>query len=712
MPSNIKSGFNQNSTRPIGEISDHNFNWFIQLLRYLNIGLLDPRWETRHGCAQGLKSILHGLYPLGTSLTAQSDPKGDDMFPTIGCLLPLAFMEELLCSGISVMILDQFIDYEEGTCTMAPVRESCAQLVSYVAVIYPERFCFAVFLMGLKMAQHKRQWTIMYGGLLLLKYMLPLLRPDDKRDTTYVTDILNLLEHTLRSSVDDVVHASLQLVCSLQKAFLGTRRSQQSEETEALSAAGKAHSMEVRWQHNISSIRTSLPALVDLVILKTDTASSLSSYLPSLCPALSSCLSIETSKAGRSDAHVLCRIIAGATALLRLLQRIEASLALRSVVFSGLRQIFDTLSGVCFDNELHGHASEDSADGEIVTLNQYMIDLCFALNNTLCLPYRLAQSTGVLELEPKLLPSAPPASCAIIQDSESLSFAAMNTVQFVSATKVLVQSFVRAMRIIMLRSVRETMERESTSRVRSTISAVDEVAQETSNALMVTALCSIQQLSNDDIFSPGYVTTSPSTVSSSVIRVFNKVREENISHVDPAGALGPTAPSKLSCGRLGRESFKFISNFLGAVVAAACDVMLTPECEADVIRSAPEGGFDNREAFLCDSLAKFIFMPLINEITKLQQDYVSIKKSQMNTTTPMKRPLFKMIIGSKRIFSGSDLDSSKLDTILMLIEGLLDLLPWLVYVTRRRLRASMPLRGVYPIICIWQTISFMFVCLS
>ena len=97
-------------------------SWLARLVRFMVVGLLDPRWETRHGCSQGLTALTSALY-------------GAD---GCGARLPPFLVEDVVCSSLCVLVLDRFLDFGAGISATQPVKEAAGQLVACAS-----RFCRA-----------------------------------------------------------------------------------------------------------------------------------------------------------------------------------------------------------------------------------------------------------------------------------------------------------------------------------------------------------------------------------------------------------------------------------------------------------------------------------------------------------------------------------------------------------------------------------------
>ena len=136
------------------------------------IGLLDVRWETRHGCSLGLMGLLHGLglgtFPDSTELSdperssvliesfdneqllgfdtaererererelvhtvnppsshsAASSSTSSSTSTSVSSILPQYLVEDIICTGVCLLMLDRFIDLRASSSSgVSPARE-------------------------------------------------------------------------------------------------------------------------------------------------------------------------------------------------------------------------------------------------------------------------------------------------------------------------------------------------------------------------------------------------------------------------------------------------------------------------------------------------------------------------------------------------------------------------------------------------------------
>ena len=172
------------------------------------IGLLDVRWETRHGCSLGLMGVLHGLglggFPdpqnIGTfsnsfdslGTLGSSEKVGSNCSENVACFegvevevefsqqnestdgnilpsqdvtpiseqtssvqqvlttpkealtLPQYLVEDIVCTGLCLLVLDRFIDWRgSSSVTMSPAKEVMAYVCTFLR--FYVLFCFVLF---------------------------------------------------------------------------------------------------------------------------------------------------------------------------------------------------------------------------------------------------------------------------------------------------------------------------------------------------------------------------------------------------------------------------------------------------------------------------------------------------------------------------------------------------------------------------------------
>ncbi|KAK1863539.1 hypothetical protein I4F81_006094 [Pyropia yezoensis] len=201
----------------------------------LKYGLLEPRWEARHGAAVGLREILKahagsaGRFvpaPVVTKVAPPLPPaegEGDggaanaaavagaavapacpavDMSPAAAQARNYVVLEDVACRLLCVLALDRFGDYV-GDAVVAPVRETAAQaLASTAAVLPPDRVSALLgSVLALATAASVGRWEVRHAALLGVRYLLAV-RAD--LAALLLADAYPVIAAGLRDDDDDV----------------------------------------------------------------------------------------------------------------------------------------------------------------------------------------------------------------------------------------------------------------------------------------------------------------------------------------------------------------------------------------------------------------------------------------------------------------------------------------------------------------------------
>ncbi|KAL1452450.1 hypothetical protein WDU94_006681 [Cyamophila willieti] len=156
--------------------------------------LFSPVWEVRHGVATALREILK-VHGDGAGKTA-----GQTKQQMIAC--HLAWLEDITVRLLCVLALDRFGDFVSDQ-VVAPVRETCAQVLGVVmSLMSEEERVLRVVDVLLTLTQQKN-WETRHGGLLGLKYILAV-----KQDLvdSLLPRSLPLILSSLSDPVDDVAN--------------------------------------------------------------------------------------------------------------------------------------------------------------------------------------------------------------------------------------------------------------------------------------------------------------------------------------------------------------------------------------------------------------------------------------------------------------------------------------------------------------------------
>jgi TATA-binding protein-associated factor len=134
---------------------------FHTLCLVLRADLLDVSWHVRHGAAVGLRALaLAHAACLGAPREA---PPGEQMRQIH------AFGEDLALRICCVIALDRFGDYA-STSVVAPVRETCAQLLSILAQRMRDATVLGL-VSTLTRMQSRKQWHIRHASFIALRYI-------------------------------------------------------------------------------------------------------------------------------------------------------------------------------------------------------------------------------------------------------------------------------------------------------------------------------------------------------------------------------------------------------------------------------------------------------------------------------------------------------------------------------------------------------------
>ncbi|KAI8999803.1 SNF2 family N-terminal domain-containing protein [Gaertneriomyces semiglobifer] len=146
---------------------------FEGLCEQLCLDLFSPSWETRHGAAVGLRSILkhHGS---GCGRLIGLDRKANIHRHRV-------WLEDCAVRLVCVLALDRFGDYGNDQ-AVAPVRETAAQALGVVMQCSPADLCMKTIELGLlKLLQASgngaatvvgSEWQVRHGALVGLKYWM------------------------------------------------------------------------------------------------------------------------------------------------------------------------------------------------------------------------------------------------------------------------------------------------------------------------------------------------------------------------------------------------------------------------------------------------------------------------------------------------------------------------------------------------------------
>lgn len=127
----------------------------------LYLDLFNPRWETRHGAATGLREIfkLHSVGAGKSILMTESEME----------LNHNLWLEDAALRLLCVLMLDRFGDFISDQ-VIAPVRETCAQVLGTILNQMNNDNVIRTVEILLKLVK-QTSWEVRHGGLLGIKYL-------------------------------------------------------------------------------------------------------------------------------------------------------------------------------------------------------------------------------------------------------------------------------------------------------------------------------------------------------------------------------------------------------------------------------------------------------------------------------------------------------------------------------------------------------------
>lgn len=197
--------------------------WQFQGVYELLLGdLFDPKWESRHGAALGLRELMKkhgkGAGRLAKKLRADNDRNNS------------ATLEDLAVRLCTLFALDRFGDYVSDT-VIAPVRESAAQTLAALLIHLDEPIVLKTFdsLYDLVLQPFAdslnlpKCWEAKHGGMLGLRYFVSvkpeifLSRPD------LLDKVIDMVLFGLKESDDDVQAVAALTLTPIASEFVETK---------------------------------------------------------------------------------------------------------------------------------------------------------------------------------------------------------------------------------------------------------------------------------------------------------------------------------------------------------------------------------------------------------------------------------------------------------------------------------------------------------
>lgn len=231
--------------------------------------LFHANWEVRHGAATGLREVFkaHGKAAgwVGGATSAE-----------LGLFNQL-FLQEAAVRLLCVLALDRFGDYVSDE-VVAPVRETCAQVVGVVVRLLDCAGVMAVLRVLLQVAQcSSAPWEARHGALLGVKYVLAT-RQD--MAASMMAFVLPTVLLSLKDSVDDV--RAVAAACLLPAA---------DSLPNLLADHQMAAVMDCLWEallelDDLTSSTNSVMSLLATLVCSSKQATGRSRYLADLAPRL------------------------------------------------------------------------------------------------------------------------------------------------------------------------------------------------------------------------------------------------------------------------------------------------------------------------------------------------------------------------------------------------------------------------------------------
>eukprot|EP01032_Pedospumella_encystans_P015307 gene15307-17515_t len=201
-------------------------SWLARIVRCMIVGLLSPRWETRHGYSQGLSQLLSGLFPNLISTQLKPVIQMDTVQKSAVRYLPEFVCNDILCCGLCVLLLDRFVDFgcsTDSSGAVAPVKEVAGVLISCAMQCSSSSAEKVELLWGLlcEMAMSPEHWTVALGGYIGIKSFAPFQFSFilTERWLQFV-DIMSRGIRVVRSSTAEITTAACEALSAFSHAAL------------------------------------------------------------------------------------------------------------------------------------------------------------------------------------------------------------------------------------------------------------------------------------------------------------------------------------------------------------------------------------------------------------------------------------------------------------------------------------------------------------
>lgn len=195
---------------------------FEGLVEILTLDLSDPKWETRHGAAIGLREVFR-LHGAGAGRLMGMDKTENDK-------RNIEYLEDISLRCICVFLLDRFGDYVSDQ-VVAPIRESVAQLLGAALVHMRSETVVQVFRLLKRLVLQSDFndcgpiWEVCHGGMLGIKYLVAV-REDIFLSNSEVLDgVIECVLHGLANHDDDVRAVAAATLVPVAEQFISLRPS-------------------------------------------------------------------------------------------------------------------------------------------------------------------------------------------------------------------------------------------------------------------------------------------------------------------------------------------------------------------------------------------------------------------------------------------------------------------------------------------------------
>lgn len=167
----------------------------------LMFDMFEPSWEVRHGALLCLREIIRTHGKTAGMLKGKSHE--------VNQKLNSDWLEDLACRFCCIFALDRFADYVSDQ-AVAPVRESCAQVLGALLLDLPEPVARSSFAALSTLVMDPKSTNVLaagHGGVLGLRYFVTLRHELIVNDPQLFTDLIQCVFKGLERRDDDEVQA-------------------------------------------------------------------------------------------------------------------------------------------------------------------------------------------------------------------------------------------------------------------------------------------------------------------------------------------------------------------------------------------------------------------------------------------------------------------------------------------------------------------------